>query len=102
SPGEVNSGGCRRGRFPERAASTAFAPNLHNTLMAEQPQISFICCVESGPLEDQTVRMVESLRRWGGRLAEAPVVAVTPRFGPPLARTTRRALDRLSARHVRA
>jgi hypothetical protein len=69
--------------------------------MAENLPITFICCVESGSLEDQTVRMIESLRRWGGRLADAPVVAVTPRFGPPLARATRRALDRLRAQHVR-
>jgi hypothetical protein len=70
--------------------------------MADTPSITFICCVESGWLEDQTVRMIESLRRWGGRLADAPVLAVTPRFGPPLARATHQALERLKARHVRA
>jgi hypothetical protein len=69
--------------------------------MADTPPTTFVCCVESGALEDQTVRLVESLRRWGGRLADAPVVAVTPRFGPPLSGTTRRALDRLKVRHVR-
>jgi hypothetical protein len=69
--------------------------------MAETPNITFICCVESGPLEDQTVRMIESLRRWGGRVANAPVTAVTPRVGPGLARHTRQALDRLNARYIR-
>jgi hypothetical protein len=66
------------------------------------PSISFVCVVESGFLEPQTVRLVESLRRWGGRMAGAPIIAVTPRFGPPLARVTHQALDRLGVRHVRA
>lgn len=46
--------------------------------------ITFVCCVESGLLENQTVRMIESLRRWGGRLRESPIFAVTPRIGSPL------------------
>ena len=71
-------------------------------LKAADPQITFICCVESGWLEDQTLRLIESLRRWGGRLANAPVIAVTPRFGPSLARQTHQAMDRLGVRYVRA
>lgn len=44
------------------------------------PQITFVCCVELGSLEAQTVRMIESLRRWGGQFANATVFAVTLRF----------------------
>ncbi len=62
---------------------------------------TFVCCVESGWLETQTLRMVESLRRWGGQFAQSPVVAVTPRFGPPLAAKTRRAFDALNIEHYR-
>jgi hypothetical protein len=69
--------------------------------MAEPPQITFVCCVESGALELQTVRMIESLRRWGGKFADAPMIAVTPRFGPPLTRATQAAFDRLNVRHIR-
>jgi hypothetical protein len=59
------------------------------------PPITFVTCVESGPLETQVLRMVESLRRFGGALADCPVWAVKPRFGPPLSRHTRREFDRL-------
>jgi len=65
------------------------------------PSISFICCVESGPLEVQTLRLVESLRRWGGSHARVPVFAVTPRAGPALARETLQAFDRLEVRYLR-
>jgi hypothetical protein len=66
------------------------------------PQITFVCCVESGPLEVQTVRMIESLRRWGGQFAQNPMIAVTPRFGPPLTRETQAAFDRLNVRHIQS
>jgi len=59
------------------------------------PPITFVTCVESGPLETQVLRMVESLRRFGGSYADCPVWAVKPRFGPPLSRHTRNEFDRL-------
>jgi hypothetical protein len=65
------------------------------------PSVSFVCCVESGPLETTTLLMVESLRRWGGRFATCDVTAVTPRSGPPLRRSTRAGLDKLGVRYVR-
>jgi hypothetical protein len=52
-------------------------------------------CLEAGPLETQVLRMVESLRRWGGRYRDSPVLAYSVRFGPPLTRATRKALDSL-------
>jgi hypothetical protein len=57
--------------------------------------VTFVLCVESGPLETQTVMAVESLRRWGGRFAGCPVLAITPRRGAPLSRKTKAAFDRL-------
>lgn len=68
--------------------------------MAISPNISFVCCVESGALESQTVRMVESLRRWGGMFSNAPVYAVTPRLGPPLSRKTHQIFDRCEIEHL--
>jgi hypothetical protein len=65
------------------------------------PSITFVCCVESGPLEVQTVRMVESLRRWGGSFAEVPVIAVTPRAGPGLAASTMETFRKHRIRYVR-
>lgn len=69
--------------------------------MTVSSQITFVCIVESGWLEAQAIRMVESLRRWGGQFANAPVLAVTPRLGPPLARKTHKAFDKLQVKHIR-
>jgi hypothetical protein len=68
--------------------------------MSSDHPITFVCCVESGGLEAQTIRMVQSLRRYGGRFATAPVVAVTPRFGPPLSRKTRQIFDQCEVQHL--
>lgn len=69
--------------------------------MTIKPNITFVCCVESGPLETQTVRMIESLRRWGGQFANAPIVAVTPRFGPPLSESTNQAFETFNVNYLR-
>jgi len=61
---------------------------------------AIVTCVEAGPLEAQVLLMVESLRRWGGRLADAPVLAVKPRWGPALRRATRRRFDELGVEFV--
>lgn len=63
-------------------------------------RVCFVTVVESGLLEPMAVRMVESLRRFGGRLSDAPVLAVKPRFGPPLARSTHRRFDELGVRFI--
>lgn len=64
--------------------------------------VSFVCVVESGWLEAQTVRLVESLRRHGGGFANAPIFAVTPRFGPPLRRVTRDVFEQHAVRRLRS
>lgn len=63
--------------------------------------ITFVTCVESGPLETQVLRMVESLRRFGGAYSDCPIWAVKPRFGPPLSRHTRSEFDRLGVQFRR-
>ncbi|HEY6926907.1 MAG TPA: hypothetical protein VI653_25700 [Steroidobacteraceae bacterium] len=69
--------------------------------MHDNPTITFVCCVESGPLEAQTVRMVESVRMFGGRFASAPIVAVTPRPGPRISTATRAMFRRHEVEHMR-
>lgn len=61
------------------------------------PSLAFVACIESGPLEEETVRMVESLRLFGGRYADADVCVVRSRPGPPLLSSTRRRLIELGA-----
>jgi hypothetical protein len=69
--------------------------------MASAPGISFVCCVESGYLESQTVRLVQSVRKFGGRFANVPLIAVTPRFGPPLSKDTRNVFQTYGVKHIR-
>jgi hypothetical protein len=65
------------------------------------PSVCFVACVESGPLEAQTVRLAESLRSFGGALADSEILAISPRFGPPLSGSTRRRFRELGVRHER-
>jgi hypothetical protein len=66
----------------------------------EPPSIAVVACIEAGELETKTIRMVDSLRRFGGRFADLEVIAVTPRFGPRLASKTRTRLSELGVRHI--
>ena len=70
--------------------------------MTVSPQITIVCIVESGWLEAQAVRMVESLRRWGGQFASVPILAVTPRLGSPLSRKTLQHFDKFNVQHIRS
>jgi hypothetical protein len=54
--------------------------------------LTIVCCIEAGSLEEQTLRMITSLRDFGGRFASSPVIAVVGRRGPKLLRAT---LERL-------
>lgn len=69
--------------------------------MTKTSDITFVCCVESGSLECQTIRMVESLRRYGGKFSTAPVIAVTPRFGSPLSKDTLQVFEKFEVTHLR-
>jgi hypothetical protein len=66
-----------------------------------QPSTTFVFCVESGHYEAQTLLVVESLRRFGGKFANAPVLAITPRLGPSLTRDTLRRFDELGITYIR-
>jgi hypothetical protein len=56
-------------------------------------QMTFVCCIESGFLEDQTIRLVQSIRLFGGNFADTPIIAVIPRFSLPLANETKKQLS---------
>jgi hypothetical protein len=45
------------------------------------PLPAFLVCVERGRLETEAALLVESLREWGGALADSPVYAFAPRPG---------------------
>jgi hypothetical protein len=62
--------------------------------------LAFLICVEHGRLENESLLLVESIRRWGGRAAEAPIYAFSPRpdFQPETATVER--LKELGVDHI--
>src|SRR4051812_16320953 len=79
----------------EQQLHPAAVPGSDSTDMTGS--IAFVTCIEAGGLEQQVVRMIKSLRKWGGRFANAPVYAVKPRPGVPLSRATLAGLDECEA-----
>jgi hypothetical protein len=67
-----------------------------------KPDLTIVCCVEFGRLEEQTVLMVRSLRTFGGALSQVPVLAVIGRPGAPLRNGTLAEFKRLGVRVVHA
>src|SRR5205807_10267450 len=62
--------------------------------------ITFIACVERGELEAKTLLLGRSIRRYGGRFANDPILTFQPRRGTAVSRATRRALASLGVTHV--
>ncbi len=58
-------------------------------------ELTFVTVIESGYLEITALRLVESLRLWGGRYADSPFLFVKPRAGPSLGHKTRRRMHKL-------
>jgi hypothetical protein len=67
---------------------------MSSALASQRPgdALTFVCCIEAGRLESMTLLLVESIRRFGGRAASAPILAIQPRSGPALRRATRQLL----------
>jgi hypothetical protein len=60
-----------------------------------------ICtCIEAGELETEVLLLAESLRKFGGRWADVPMVAVKPRRGPALSIATMNRLKQLNVELV--
>lgn len=66
----------------------------------EPHQLTFVLCIEGTAIEQQALMLCESIRRFGGRYGQSPIVAVSPRPDVPIARASRRQLARLGVRHV--
>jgi hypothetical protein len=58
-------------------------------------------CIESGRLEPEVVLMVRTLRTFGGRFAQCPVLAIQPRAGPSIASSTLRELNTLQVTYIK-
>jgi len=61
---------------------------------------TILICIEAGKLEKQACRLVESLRRWGGSLGQAPILAIKPRLGPPIEKSTSATFEKHNVRFI--
>jgi hypothetical protein len=66
------------------------------------PSATFIICVEGGKFEMMGLRLVRSLKQFGGRWASCPVFAVSPRRHVGLARSTRDELKAMGVEYINA
>lgn len=64
------------------------------------PPITFVCCIEQGRLEAQTLLMLSTLRAHGGNLHDAPVLVVQGRRGLSLESATVQRLRQLDAQLI--
>lgn len=60
--------------------------------------LAFICCIQPGFLEDQTVLLAQSIRLFGGRYRDCPIYAISP-HGESLSQSCMQALESLKV-HV--
>jgi hypothetical protein len=58
-------------------------------------------CIESGRLEPEVVLMARTLRAFGGRFAQCPMLAIQPRSGPSIASSTLRELHKLQVTYIK-
>jgi hypothetical protein len=63
------------------------------------PSILFVACVEDGPLEQKARLLVRSIRRFGGRWADAPIHTFAPRKGRGISDTSKALFDDLGVTH---
>jgi hypothetical protein len=71
--------------------------SMPQNALSPADRITFVSCIERGRLEDETILMLETLRRNGGEFANARALVVVGRQGAPLSEATLLALTRLGA-----
>jgi len=62
-------------------------------------QIGFVACIENNKLAPEALMLFESIRRFGGRLASAPIYSYNPRGHGPLNPETYARLLQLNVSH---
>lgn len=61
---------------------------------------TFVLCIEGNAIREQALLLCESIRRFGGRHRDAPIMAVAPRPGLGIDRKTLKRLDRMAVEYV--
>ena len=61
--------------------------------------IAFLICTEPGRLENQSLLLAESIRKFGGNLKNTPIYSFQPRQGNPIDQGTIEAFESLGVNH---
>ena len=61
--------------------------------------LSFIICTESGKLEQLSILLARSIRRFGGSHRDAPIFSFQPRPGPGICKSTSRQFEEVGVVH---
>jgi glycosyltransferase involved in cell wall biosynthesis len=64
------------------------------------PTTSFVLCIENNSICDQALLLCESIRRFGGRYRDSPILAFAPRPGLGVDGATRRKLEQMGVEYV--
>jgi hypothetical protein len=62
--------------------------------------VSFVLCIENNSIRDQALLLCESIRRFGGRYKDSPILAFAPRGGLGVDGATRRKLEQMGVEYV--
>ena len=63
-------------------------------------EVTFVLCVENNATRAQAILLCESIRRFGGRHRDAPILAVAPRPGLGIDHASRRQLSALHVEYI--
>ena len=63
---------------------------------------TFVLCIEDNAIRDQALLLCESIRRFGGRYRDAPIVAIAPRPGLGVSRQIILRLEAMNVEYVEA
>jgi hypothetical protein len=61
---------------------------------------SFVLCIENNAIRDQAILLCESIRQFGGRYRDSPILAFSPRAGLAVDGETRRVLADMGVQYV--
>jgi len=61
---------------------------------------SFVLCIENNAIREQALLLCESIRQFGGRYRDAPILAFSPRAGLTVDAETRRVLAQMDVQYV--
>jgi hypothetical protein len=84
----------------ERGAGARPITAIQSDSTAEQATAGFVLCIENNAIRDQALLLCESIRRFGGKFRDSPILAFSPRPGLGVDQATVARLRELDVAYV--